>query len=412
MQRNVDKKVKLIMKDLWITVPSYWTNADTEETPKNATVFDHPTPLNGESTMPRMLDSFLNLKGNFKVLIIAAGTHQEIAQDIHNHVSKLLEPYKNKLEIYLISPLNLNVLNSHLDEAILKLDTYGNIRNVQLCLPFAAGADAVVGIDDDEIIEDVDYLSKVEPYLGTSVNNQAVDGMAGIYYDSNGEFEISGADELKDDKNIFLKKNYFMNEALKGVMADKRFNLVKSNVAFGGNMIMPRDTIATSCHDPFISRGEDYDYVINAAMDNKIFFFNKTIGITHLPPDSDGSQAADKHSKLVADVKRFIYMQIKWQYYLKNFPENPIDSDYVFPYPGPYLQSNVNLEEEALKALTEKYPNKIKDFPPKEIVDNAVSSATSKVVEFFKYKIKWQEVLSKIDSKATGKELAEKFLLA
>jgi len=57
----------------------------------------------------------------------------------------------------------------------------GNIRNVQLAVPFSQGADAVIGIDDDEIIEDPAFLSKVERWIGKKFNGDVIGGMAGPF---------------------------------------------------------------------------------------------------------------------------------------------------------------------------------------------------------------------------------------
>ncbi|MHC4915051.1 MAG: hypothetical protein ACYTGB_06130 [Planctomycetota bacterium] len=387
-------------KDLWIAVPTYWTHASSapgEET----TVFDHPTPLDEEGTLPRTLESFARLEGDFKVLIVAAVAHPSLGEAVHERVSELLAPYAKKLELYLASPARLGELNSGLPEPILGPEGYGNIRNVQLVVPYALGADAVVGIDDDEIIEDVSYLEKVSSRIGEprAGGGEVVLGMAGPYYDSEGEWRIAGADELAAEPNIFLKKNHFMNEAIRkamdGVEAD---GLVRSNVAFGGNMVMARETIACTPHDPYIPRGEDYDYVINAAMAGIFFCFQPAMAITHLPPDSTGSQAADKASKLIADIRRFIYMREKMRLHAERYPEEVFDRDYVMPYPGPYLDEAVDLPAEATRALDAKYPEfRQAGSSPEDLVGEAVEVARGKAEEFFSCRESWRRTLAEVE---------------
>ena len=132
-----------------------------------------------------------------------------------------------------------------------------------------------------------------------------------------------------------------MDEALKKVMSQDE-EIVKSNVAFGGNMSISRKTIRNVCHDPYIPRGEDYDYVINARMKGLSFFFQPGMGIIHLPPDSTGSQAGDNVSKMLADIKRFIYMRKKMEY-----KEEAFDYDFLLPYPRIYLSEDLDLESQA-----------------------------------------------------------------
>jgi len=392
----------------WIAVPTYWTHAASKPDEEQV-VFDHPTPLDEEGTLARTLESFRGLKGPFRVVVVAAGTHPAIGSPIHDKVSALIRPFAASYPVYCVSPANLPALNRMLPEPILKLDSYGNIRNVQLALPFAAGAGLVVGIDDDEVVEDADYLGKVDAAVGSTHQGRTVAGIAGPYFDAQGEYRIAGAEELAACDNIFLKKNYFMNEALKKVMEPRGARqIVRSNVAFGGNMAMARETIASVCHDPYIPRGEDYDYVINAAMSGLFFCFLPGVGIVHLPPDSTGSQAADTASKLLADIRRFIYMAEKLRYHAEHFPPERFDLGYLQPYPGCYLDKAIDLRAHGIEAIRRKIPAGT-IASPEAFVDEAVSLAAIKAREFFAYREKWQKVLSALANRPVPTEAIKSF---
>ncbi len=329
------------------------------------------------------------------MIVVAAASHSGLGEAVHRKVAGLVRPFANDLKLCLVSPSNIDSINRRLADPIFRLDSYGNIRNVQLAVPYAMGAAAVAGIDDDEVIEDPDYLSKVGQFIGEDFKGETVGGMAGIYLDRAGDYRIADAEALADTPNLFLKKNYFMNEALKKVMETKcPERLLRSNVAFGGNMSMARGTIARVCHDPFIPRGEDYDYVVNAAMLGIEFFFRQDMPIVHLPPDSTGSQAADKLSKLVADIRRFIYMQEKVRYHSAHFPAERLDLSRFYPYPGPYLEDSADLQAHAADALDSKYPEFGKTRAPEAFVAETVATARRKAVEFFEYRARWQRTLA------------------
>ncbi|MBU4444898.1 glycosyltransferase, partial [bacterium] len=284
-------------ENIWIAVPTYWSYP-TNKVGEEISIFDHPSALDSQGTLARTLECFTHLTMDFHVVIVVAVSHSDLSSKAHEKVLSIAKRFTDKLSIYLVSQENLGLVNRHLEEPMLRLDSYGNIRNVQLAVPYAMGADVVVGIDDDEIIEDRDYLEKVVRYIGKEYNGDFVGGMAGPYYDRNGSFQLEEAEELGEFKNIFRKKNSFMNEALKKVMREAPLKgIVRSNVAFGGNMCMARKTIEQICHDPFIPRGEDYDYVINAKMKGINFYFQPDMKITHLPPDSPASQAGDNMKK-------------------------------------------------------------------------------------------------------------------
>ncbi|MBL8027478.1 MAG: hypothetical protein JNL74_13745, partial [Fibrobacteres bacterium] len=201
-------------KNIWIAIPTYWTHPST--TPGEETViFDHPTPLDENGTIERLFESLEKIEGNFKIVVVAAAAHESINNQVHSKVESLIKRFTSKFDIYLASPSNLGILKKYFPELELNLNSYGNIRNVQLLLPFLCGASLVVGIDDDEIITEKYYLDRVLDTFNTETNNETVGGMAGPYYDKNGEYRIHGAENLKHESNIFIRKNYYMNEALK-----------------------------------------------------------------------------------------------------------------------------------------------------------------------------------------------------
>ncbi len=374
---------------LWIAVPTYWTHPAAKPGPET-TVFDHPTPLDEGGTLARTLESFTKLRGRFKVLVVAAAAHPGLGAAVHARVETLLRPFAGKLELYLASPASLAALNDALPESVLSLDSYGNIRNVQLAVPYALGADAVVGIDDDEVIPDPDFLDHPARHVAAGVG-----GMAGPYFDANGQWRIGGAEELEAEPNIFIKKNFFMNRAIGKAMAGAGADgLADSNVAFGGDMVMSRSTIARTCHDPYIPRGEDYDYVINAAMDGIFWKFCPAMSIVHLPPDSTGSQAGDRASKLIADIRRFIYMREKLRLGAELFPKERFDPGYLMPYPGPYAAEGLDLPAEGVRALDAKYPEfRAGGGSPESLVREAVETAQVKAREFFAYRERWRAAM-------------------
>lgn len=393
--------------NVWIAVPTYWT-WPTGEAGDERTVFDHPTPLDQDGTLARTLDSFRKINGEFRVIVIAAAAHPELGARVREKAKSILEPFASELRLYLASPVELDRLNRCLDDAILGLNSYGSIRNVQLAAPYALGADVVVGIDDDEIVEDRTFLAKALEYIGRQYDGEFVGGMAGPYVDRDGDYRIAGAEELRDHPNLFVKKNYFMNEAVKQAVAGAGpGEIVRSNVAFGGNMCMARRTIARVCHDPYIPRGEDYDYVINAAMSGMHFYFRPDMRIVHLPPDSTGSQAADKPSKLLADIRRFIYMREKMRHHEAHYPSERVDRAYLMPYPGVYLDEAADLEAQGVAALDGLDPELRAEQSPDDFVRETVETARRKAEEFFTYRAAWAQSMASIADDTAFRDAVE-----
>ena len=190
----------------WIVVPTYWTFPSggiesTDEraqrpvslpggTPASAsgaevTVFDHPTPLDEEGTLVRTLESFRKLDGEFHVLVVAACSNPVLGERTRQRVEQLIAPRAADLSLFLVAPPDIDRLNTFLAEPILSLTSYGNIRNVQLFVPYAAGAEVVIVIDDHEVVEDSTYVNKALEF-------------AGRY------------------QNVFIMKNYYMSGGPRG----------------------------------------------------------------------------------------------------------------------------------------------------------------------------------------------------
>ncbi|MBF9016904.1 MULTISPECIES: hypothetical protein [unclassified Oceanispirochaeta] len=374
---------------LWITIPTYWGDYGSPDNPP-CIDFDHPTSPDGEETLSRTMGSLCRLSGDFNLLIVLAVTHIEYLQKVRKRVEQILEPFRSEKKLYLVTPTEVEQINSLLKTPLLKMDSYGNIRNVQLFVPYCSGAEFVIGIDDDEIVEDREYLKKA---LNAMNENDDIGGMAGPYYDREGEFRLKGAEALFQEENIFLKKNYYMNEALKIAMSGES-SPAPGSVAFGGNMVFRRDTIARVCHDPFIPRGEDYDYVINALMKGIRFYFHQDIGIVHLPPDSTGSQAGDNVRKLKADIRRFLYMKTKLTEHRKQCPQENFSYDLLNPYPGAFLDDSKDLPEHAVSALLKGYSDHFDAESSRDFVKQASEESVRKAAEFFNYRQLWHEQLS------------------
>ena len=374
---------------LWVTIPTYWGDYGTPDNPP-CIDFDHPTSPDGEETLSRTISSLCRLSGDFNLLIVLAVTHIEYLPEVRKRVEQILEPFRSEKKLYLVTPTEVDLINSLLKTPLLKMDSYGNIRNVQLFVPYCSGAEYVIGIDDDEIVEDREYLIKA---LNAMNENTDIGGMAGPYYDREGEFRLKGAEALCQEENIFLKKNYYMNEALKMAMAGDS-SPVPSSVAFGGNMVFRRETIARVCHDPFIPRGEDYDYVINAQMKGIRFYFHPGTGIVHLPPDSTGSQAGDNVRKLKADIRRFLYMKIKLTEHRKRFPQEHFSYNLLNPYPGAFMDDSKNLPEQGISALLKGYSEHFEADSARGFVKKASEESVRKAAEFFDYRQLWHDQLS------------------
>jgi hypothetical protein len=317
-----------------VVVPTYWGPAD------NA-IYDHPTPLDGQSTLPRLLESLTKQekKVDFTVLVLVSTVEPEHVQVATTTVRRLLSPFQERFNLILVDADTADVLDSWLkrqgfDAQIAGMRGYAGVRNCQLLIPSVFGAKVIAALDDDELVGP-DYLSQVTKWMGKSLGEERVLGIAGPYLDGMGSPYLSEPEQQRD---ILSDKAIFMNQAMRQLLA-KSGSLNPTPMALGGNMVFHRDLFTRVGFDPAITRGEDIDYVINAKLAGIQFYFDAKLFITHLPPRH---YEAPAYGKLRQDIFRFMYEREKLLL-------GGLSADTFSPYPGHLLGDN--LEEEARSAL-------------------------------------------------------------
>ncbi|BBE30296.1 hypothetical protein OSSY52_04370 [Tepiditoga spiralis] len=207
-------------------------------------------------------------------------------------------------------------------------------------------------------------------------------GIAGYYLDKQGNHRLSFED--KNTNNIFDNKIKLMDKTYE--LLDKKFgNLVKTPIIFGGNMVLHRNTIEKVSFDPYNTRGEDIDYLINAKMEGLSFFLDKSLNIIHLPPEYNESNKINV-CKLKQDILRFFYEKEKIEY-SKNIEElNSIDIEKLKPYPGEFF------EEKNFKDAEEKLLNILEKNEVKEFINYAKLRAKELSPKYFEFRILWKNL--------------------
>ena len=401
------------MQKVTVVIPTYWTWPKDIKDKEEKSIFDHPTPLDLDGTLARTLESFKKIDyPDFDILVIAASTNVEIAEKVEKRVQGIIDKFKDKFEIKHFSYSKLKILRERLFELghykilqEINLENYNNIRNLQLIVSYINNSDVVVGIDDDEVINDSNYLYKAAKYVGKEYKGDFIAGVAGYYLDREGShrLKVGGQEKLE---NLFDKKSYLMDLTYDR-LDHTEGRLVKTPVVFGGNMVFPRTTIERISFDPYNTRGEDIDYLTNAKMDGLNFFLDKELNITHLQPDYKNTHNGVNINQLKQDILRFIYEKEKIEQVKKYNNLNNIDIEELMPYPGSFFEDKVfsDSEEKLAKALSDKNIAEIE--PGKEardFINYAKERAKKLVPEYFKFRLLWKDMIKDIknDQKLRG----------
>lgn len=370
-----------------------WTEGDA--------VYDHPIPLDEEGALLRAIQSISVLKDkDFQLVIIAVATAESIEAKVEEKVANIIKSADAVgVKVLLFGPSHLKQIHELLIDRgkkehieLLKLREYSNIRNLCLFIPHILGSDVAVLIDDDEVFEDPDFISKAKEFIGKDIEGETVNAVAGYYLQSDGGYRIK--------KPILPWMKYWdqydrMNEAFDEIIGTEP-RLKKTPFVFGGNMVIHRNLFTVVPFDPNISRGEDIDFLINARMFGFPFFLDNQLSIRHLPPP----KAHPTWRQLREDIYRFVYERAK----IENQKEirgmarvYPEDFD---PYPGCFLKADLEEKiEKSCKLLSEEYLAQGNRRGGEEALKNITIAKTDAVPKYdpfqrlCKLQKRWQELM-------------------
>jgi glycosyltransferase involved in cell wall biosynthesis len=230
---------------------------------------------------------------------------------------------------FLFSTHHLKMLRRYLDQRgfkklfpLIDLNGFPKIRNTGLLLAHALSMDVVIFIDNDEVLEEPQYLGVACDYLNQTWDGKLVSGKGGFYINADGEILLP---PQRLWWRILWNKTKWMNRVWKKILSSKD-RLVSSPMFLGGNLVLHRHVFQKVPFDPHIPRGEDTDYFINATRLGFCLLFDKELRIRHLHPERTDDYF---HHELRGDIERFLYEREK----VKKGPGPNLD-----PYPGYFMK--------------------------------------------------------------------------
>ena len=383
-----------------MVIPSYWTRESNVYLKEGDAIYDHPTPLDSEGTLLRAIQSTDILKDkDFRLVIIAVATAEDIETKVEKKVVNIIKSANPGVELFLFGPSHLRKIhnlftNKGKNEYInlLKLRGYSNIRNLCTFIPHIFDSEVAVLIDDDEVFEDPEFISKAKGFIGKNVGGKTVNAVAGYYLQPDGDYHIKGPFRpwMK-----YWDKCEKMNEAFDKVIGTEP-RLKETPFVFGGNMIIHRDLFTFIPFDPNVPRGEDMDFLINAKMFGFTFFLDNQLSIRHLPPQS----IHPTWMQLREDIYRFIYERTKIEHQKETKGMIKVCPEDFDPYPGVFLKSDLEDKiEKSCELLSEEYLARGDIKGSEETLRNITLSKTDTVPKFdpfqgvCKLQKRWQELM-------------------
>ena len=250
-----------------IIIPTFHCPAARKRRSAVSDIYDHPTPLNEEGFLERCLNSLQKVKGLGQV-IITVSSEGGVNDEAASKVQAIVDKYPN-MHTFVIADAEATIVQQRLEQLgfgdlsdQIGLTGYSAVRNLGLVVANILGFDAVVFVDDDEVVEGSEFLSKAMYGLG-KLTRKGIPILAksGFYFNSKGTYL-----SLSQSKwyNHFWQQGRAFNNWISKAMAGPR--LSRSNHVCGGCLALHREAYRRLSFDPWILRGEDLDYLLNLRM--------------------------------------------------------------------------------------------------------------------------------------------------
>jgi glycosyltransferase involved in cell wall biosynthesis len=405
------------ISEITMVIPSYWARPTAIGHQQGDTIYDHPTPLDQEGTLRRTLESLNTLSfKQFQVCVLAVPTHYDIGDEVADKIKSIAASVNCPIKINVFSVSGEAKLHDYLKSKnrfdkfnLFRLKGYSPVRNMCLLAAHLMGSKIAIFIDDDEVFEDPEYLTKAIEYIGTLKDGRQISAIAGYYINPDGDYLLN---RPVAPWMTYWNKIENMNKAFRQMIGSPP-RIKKTPFVFGGNMVIHKKLWLEVPFDPGVPRGEDIDFLCNAGMFGYDFYLDNQLSIKHLPPPKSHS----KWQQIREDMLRFIYMhkKINCQKDLPNM--NRLSKSDFDPYPGAFIgddlkdmifKANTMLAEEL---LAEGDINGFKECQKNIMIGyDALNANLDPFQTLLDIKTGWSSIMESLDNEEARNELAECFI--
>ena len=321
-----------------IVIPSFWTEGEQPDGLGEPGVYDYATPI--AKPLPELetcLASLEQVRGLLRVivLVIAPGC----AEGARARVESICRTHPNlnpvvigSTEAGLISETVMGIAPKEAGETA-GLRGYGAIRNLGLAVAAILGHDVVVFMEDDEVVLDENFL--VDGVFGLGQLNrqgQAIYAKSGYFLDS------EGADRPR--RPLAWSERYWSKAVEFGKVMQRHQDAVRfsrSNHMCGGCCAIHAAAFTKVPFDPYITRGEDLDYVLDLRAFGMDVWFDNAWSVLWQPP----AETASGPSLFMQDTYRWLYEYRKLAALNSRRDLRTITTESLMPYPAPWLSEGV-----------------------------------------------------------------------
>ena len=319
-----------------IVIPSYWAEGVRPGALGERGVYDYTTPI--DKPLPELelcLSSLDQVRGVIRVIVLVVSpiTCEDSARARVESICRA-HPALNPLVIGAREAAHVERavarMAHHVTGETVALRGYGAIKNMGLAVAAVFGHDVVVFLDDDEVVLDPDFLINAVHGLGSLTRqNLKVLVKSGFFIDANNSPYADPTDEWTEK---YWSKAAEFNRVMERMQtSSSRFS--RSNHLCGGCCALHAEAYAKVPFDPYITRGEDLDYVLNLRANGMDAWFDNAWFVRSQPPE----EMASVPSMFMQDVHRWLYEYRKLDAMNARRDLRTITYESLMPYPAPWL---------------------------------------------------------------------------
>ncbi len=359
------------------------------------TTYDHATPISAPGELPRLLASLQKVRGLGQVLVLVVSE-----PSIENQASEKVQAAVSRfpsLNTLVIGSSELALVQQRMEQLGLGklqkeigLAGYGAVRNLGLVMANVLGYDSVVFLDDDEVVDDADFLQKAMYGLG-KLTKKGIPILAktGFYFNSEGSYLSKSQDKWY---NHFWQQGRAFNKWISKAVRGPR--LSRSNHVCGGCLALHREAFRRLSFDPWIARGEDLDYMLNLRMYGSDIWFDNQWSLRHLPPET-----ASEGTRFRQDIFRWLYEYRKMEYSRTQIDLLQVKPSSLEPYPGPFLEPGITkrIRLTAFLRSLARPDKRAYRKAAKAATGEATTYAQRNCAKYFEFQFVWPELMARME---------------
>ena len=377
-----------------IIIPTYVSGGRKSNSSDILGTYDHMTPLSHQGELPRCLGS-LRENGIDAPIAILVVSEAGCAAQAGEKIVDIAKHYPT-LSISVITAEHEGALHTRMSQMGLgsflegiALARYGSIRNLGMIYALTMGYTEAIFIDDDEIITDPEFIDKACYGLGMLTQSGVpILIKTGYYLNKSGDFHAKLSPKWYDKKWNLQRTGF--NTRIDSAMGSSRLSV--SSTACGGLLAIHCEAMKRVSFDPWITRGEDLDYLLNVRMYGSEIWFDNEWHVIHRPPVRKNELIRYRQ-----DMYRWLFENRKLEFLSSQIDLLQINAEMLEPYPGIMLgkEGEKILKGTALRrAIGCSGKRKAYWNMARKELKNAKAFAAEQCVKYFPFQHQWPEVVA------------------